>query len=160
MTEAERPPAVGAGREGDPVAPIDEGFLVHARYGIVLCEIEEWIEDGLRVVSAKDFDLIAVGQTERGAIDQFVVEVKSLVEGLHVVIQRDEATQDEKELYLRLVEPLTSVLEREAEDMRRMLKRMERQLIAFPRLRRKRGQHQDVWRHASSRENLKQRSLA
>jgi hypothetical protein len=151
--------ASDGGRPGQKDLHLGEGTVVHTEYGIELCRVVEWIEDGLHVVSAVDFDLVAVGATEHEAINNFASEARSLVDSIQGLIERDEATKEEAELYIRLAQPFLKVIERELEDLRRKQRRREKRLIDFPRLRRGRGEHNLGWRTASSHGNLKRPSL-
>lgn len=117
------------------------GTIVHRRYPLELCDIDCWREGDEFVVRASDFELYAVGATQRDAVSKFIDEVYSLADALQHL--GDDARIEEKALFVRLATP---IVEAYREDQRRE----QHRLIAFPRFR---GDHSPAheWSPASGR---------
>jgi hypothetical protein len=133
-----------------------ECVIGHTRYDdLVLCEVLRWEEDdGTHVVRAADFDLFAVGDDPREAVRGFVREVHSLFFSLSGLVNREQATEDEHDLHVRIGTPIVEAWRRDEE-------RRQARLVAisFPRLRR-RGGHSGDWRSGSSRRRSQLASTA
>jgi hypothetical protein len=87
---------------------------------------------------------MAVGADQAEAISNFVEEAYSLTFALSDLITRDEATDQECELFARLAKPILDAMRRDQEANQKR----ESRLIDFPRLRRERGDHGTGWRQA------------
>lgn len=130
--------------------------IVHVEFPIKLCSVEHWVEDGMHVVRAEDFELIAMADSVEDAIALFVEDAYSLWNALGELVRRDEATERERELFHRLAGPIIDAFrrEREAEARRRA------RFIDFPRLRRRGDHSRGDWRTASSHATFNQPSIA
>lgn len=141
-------------------APTEEnperGEIRHRLYGIQLCAVEHWLEDGLHVIRAADFDLMAVDEDHAQAVHKFVEEAYSLEAALRDLIERKEATLPEADLYIRLAGPILDAARRELD----AVKGRESRIIDFPRLRRRRGDHSGGWRQVSGHAKSNQLSTA
>jgi len=135
----------------------DYGVIAHSEYGIELCAIEHWVEDGLHVIRAADFDLIALDEDHDKAACKFVEEVFSLVGALHELVMHGEPTPSERELWVLLATP---ILEAGNRDQEAAEQKRARRLIDFPRFRRPRGDHSPAWRQSSGPGKLNQPSTA
>lgn len=130
----------------------DHGQICHMRYNVVLCDTVYWVDEGIHVVRAEDFDLLAVGHDRLEAVQRLVEEAYSLFEALGELVDSDEITEAERALFVRIGEPFVEA-HRLNEKRRRAL------LIDFPRLRR-RGAHMRDWGSGSSLANSKRPSIA
>src|SRR5689334_2277890 len=79
--------------------------IVHTRHGISLCEIECWVDDGVHVIRAVDFDMIAMDEDLDKALEIFVKDTFSLVNSLGELLRAGKATEGERELFIRLGTP-------------------------------------------------------